>query len=150
MTTLIAQRDSFCIDTDPTRLQLDVIHTFLSERSYWAKGRTMEAVRSSIEHSLNFGVYDGSQQVGFARVITDYTTGGWICDVFILETHRGLGLGKWLVQCMVDYLDHLGLDKVILSTWDAHSLYEKYGGFTPLDPPQNTLQRLKPLKKLYG
>ena len=86
------------ISTDKTKLDIATIHAFLSKRSYWAKGRPLEIVKRSIEHSLCFGVYESERQVGFCRVTTDYVTFGWLGDVFILESHRGRGLSKWLME----------------------------------------------------
>lgn len=142
MTTIVAQRDSYCIDTDPARLQEDVIYSFISQRSYWGQGRPLETMRKAIANSLNFGVYAGADQVGYARLVTDQATFGHLCDVFILETHRGLGLGKWLVETITRSMDALGVRKLTLSTNDAHELYRRYGGFAPLDQPENTLQRI--------
>lgn len=98
-------RDNVSISTDKSRLDVGLVHEFLSECSYWAQGRPLDIAQKSIEHSLCFGMYDGDQQVGFARVVTDYATFGWLCDVFILESHRGRGLGKWMIECVVAYPD---------------------------------------------
>src|SRR4051812_15500455 len=103
------RRDEFVISTDKSQLDVPLIFDFLANRSYWAKGRTLETTLRSIENSLCFGVYHEREQVGFARVVTDYATFGWICDLFILETHRKSSLGKWLVECM---LQHPELAKV--------------------------------------
>lgn len=138
------QRDRFTIDTDPQRLQLDVIHDYLSNRSYWAKGRTLEVIEKSIENSLCFGVYDGGDQVGFARVVTDFATFGWVCDVFILESHRGLGLSKWLVETIVQHPELSGLRRLLLATRDAHELYQRYGDFHLLEHPERWMERPTP------
>src|SRR4051812_39218232 len=96
------QRGEYLISTDKARLDLEVIHDYLSKESYWAKGRSMETIRRSIENSVAFGVYKGAeQQIGFARVITDYATFAWLADVFILDSARGLGLGKWLGEVIL-------------------------------------------------
>ena len=123
--------DGFTISTDKSRLDLEAIHAFLSGRSYWARGRPLEVVRASIEHSLCFGVYDGPRQVGFARVVTDYATFAWLCDLFILEAYRGRGLGKRLVGCRVAPPD-LQRPRIMLATRDAHELYRTSGGFDGL------------------
>jgi GNAT superfamily N-acetyltransferase len=138
------QRDSFTISTDKTRLDVALIHNFLSERAYWALGRPLDVVRRSIEHSLCFGVYSGQAQVGFARVVTDYATFAWLCDVFILETHRGQGLSKWLMETIVAHPDLASLRRFVLATRDAHGLYQRYGGFVPLQAPERWLERFKP------
>ena len=96
------ERGDYTISTDKRRLDLSVIHDFL-DSSYWAAGRSVETIRRSIEHSLPFGIYKGDQQVGFARVITDYATFAWIADVFVLEAHRGQGLSKWLMDVMISH-----------------------------------------------
>jgi GNAT superfamily N-acetyltransferase len=121
-----------------------VIQAFLSQRAYWARGRALETVRRSIENSLCFGVYDGDQQVGFARVVTDYATFAWVCDVFILETHRGRGLSKWLIETVVAHPDLRGLRRLLLATRDAHELYSRYGGFGPLSAPDRWMERVDP------
>ncbi len=140
----LVQRGNFRIDTDPSILQLDVIHDFLSSRSYWARGRSLEIIEKSIDHSLCFGVYDGEKQVGFARLVSDQATFGWLCDVFILESHRGLGLGKWLVETILLHPEVSGLRRVLLATRDAHELYRAYGGFLPLEHPEKLMERPNP------
>ena len=101
MVSEMYQRGDFQISTDQDKLDIDFIHDYLCNQSYWAQGRTREAVEKSIEHSLCFGVYERKQQVGFARVVTDFVTLGWLCDVFITDSHQGYGLGKWLIECVV-------------------------------------------------
>lgn len=122
-------RDPYCISTAPERLDLDVIHGFLS-RSYWATGRSRERVERSIAHSLPFGLYQRQAQqfaqVGFARVITDYSTFAYLADVFVLEAHRGRGLGVWLVETVLA-LPELAGARWMLGTHDAHELYRKFG-----------------------
>jgi GNAT superfamily N-acetyltransferase len=142
MTSILAERDGYCIDSDPARLQPEVIFTYISQRSYWGQGRSAETMRTAMANSLNFGVYAGQRQVGYARVITDQILFAYICDVFILESERGRGLGKWLVATLTAWLDARGIHKTLLATRDAHGLYQRYGGFTPLDPSGNTLQRV--------
>src|SRR6266436_6235211 len=94
-------RAEYTISSDPCRLDVDLIHDFLSTRSYWAAGRSRERVVCSIEHSLPFGLYHPSGQVGFARVVTDFVVIAFLADVFVLEGHRGGGLGKWLVETVM-------------------------------------------------
>jgi GNAT superfamily N-acetyltransferase len=134
-------RDGFSISTDKSKLDVGVIHEYLSERSYWAQGRPLDVVQKAIEHSVCFGVYDGDRQVGFARVVTDYATFAWLCDVFILESHRGRGLGKWLIACVVDHPDLRGFKNFLLATSDAHELYRRYGGFDSLEKPEKWMRR---------
>ena len=95
------RQDDYRISTDKARLDVAFVHEYLSERAYWAIGRPLEVTQRAIENSLCFGLYAGEAQVGFARVVTDYATFGWLCDVFILETQRGQGLAKWLVETVM-------------------------------------------------
>lgn len=131
----------FLCTTDKLKLQTDLIHQFLCERSYWAKGRTMDQVMRSIEHSLCFGVYQGEQQIAFARVVTDFTVYAYILDVFVLENFRGLGLGKFLMNCIMKHPELQGLKRWMLGTEDAHGLYEQYG-FTGLKKLQNHMEKV--------
>jgi GNAT superfamily N-acetyltransferase len=136
------RRDEFTISTEKSRLDVALIHDYLSNRAYWSKGSSLETVRLSIQHSLCFGVYKDSQQVGFARVVTDYATIGWLCDVFILEDYQGKGLGKWLVACVVEHPELNSIRRIMLATRDAHQLYRTYGGFESLDGPERWMVRL--------
>jgi GNAT superfamily N-acetyltransferase len=131
------------ISTDRERLDIPMIHQYLSERSYWGKGRSLETVRQSIANSLCFGVYDDSgKQLGFARVATDYAVFGWLMDVFILEDYRGKGLGKLLIKAVTENPALKNLRRIGLGTADAHGLYEQYG-FTGLSKPQNMMELLR-------
>lgn len=135
-------RGEYTISTDKTRLDLEVIHGFL-DTSYWAAGRSVETIRRSIEHSVPFGVYIGNQQVGFARVITDYATFAWIADVFILDAHQGRGLGKWLMEAIISHPELQGFRRWVLATKDAHELYRKFG-FSELLRPERWMERHDP------
>lgn len=135
-------KDNYTISTDPTRLDFDVIHHFLTN-SYWSPGIPFETVKKAAENSLCFGVYDGEDQVGYARVVTDYTTYAYIADVFILESHQGRGLGKWLMRCVVDYPELAGLRRWMLATRDAHGLYEQVG-FQALAAPERFMEINRP------
>jgi GNAT superfamily N-acetyltransferase len=132
----------YSISTDKRKLDLKVIHGFLST-SYWAAGRSVETVRRSIENSIPFGVYKGDEQVGFARVITDYATFAWIADVFILDAHRGQGLGGWLMEVIISQPELQGFRRWVLATKDAHELYRKFG-FTELKLPERWMERHDP------
>ncbi len=134
-------KEQYSISTDKSKLDVRMIHHFLYTTAYWAVGRPMSIVRKSIENSLCFGVYEGDEQVGFARIVTDYATFGWMCDVFVLPSHRGRGLGKWLVECIVAHPEVKALRRILLSSRDAHGLYEKYGGFYPLHYPANWMEK---------
>ena len=125
------RRGQFLISTDPKRLDLHVVHNFLTN-CYWAKGIPLEVVERSISHALCFGIYDGSgAQVGFARVVSDFATVAYLGDVFVLESHRGHGLGKWMMECIMQHPALQGMRRWILVTRDAHGLYKQFG-FTPL------------------
>jgi len=118
--------EDILITTDPARLDLDVIHAFLS-RSYWAAGIGREVVERSIRHSICFGAFDGERQVGFARVISDRATYAYLADVFVLPSHRGRGIGKGLMACIASHADLQRLRLWTLFTRDAHGLYRQYG-----------------------
>ena len=133
------RRGEYVISTDKNRLDLAVVHGYLST-SYWATGVPLEIVKKSIEHSLNFGVYWGEQQVGFARIITDNTTFAYIGDVFILEEFRGRGLSKWLMEVIADHPELQGLRRWLLLTRDAHGLYEKTG-FVRSKTPERLMEK---------
>jgi GNAT superfamily N-acetyltransferase len=139
-TDLEARRGSLRISTDPVLLDLDVICGFLS-RAYWARSRPRERIEASLRHSLVFGVYDGPRQVGLARIVTDYATFAWLCDVFVDEGYRGRGIGKWLMETIVTHPDLQGLKRILLVTDDAHGLYSQYG-FTPLAHPEGWMERV--------
>ena len=142
MSIIEYKRDGYLVSTDKSKLDLFIIHQYLSERSYWAQGRSMNTVRKSIDHSLCFGVYVTDQQIGFARVVTDYATFAWLADVFILESHRGQGLSKWLVECVVTHPVLHRLKNFLLATKDAHELYRRYGGFEPLEKSERWMIRV--------
>ena len=137
------RRGEFLISTDRERLSLDVIHGFLT-KCYWAEGIPRETVSRSIEHSLCFGIYEGSgAQVGFARVVSDFTTVAYLGDVFVLESHRGLGLSKWLMECIVKHPALQNLRRWILLTRDAHGLYSQFG-FTLVKAPERYMELHRP------
>jgi GNAT superfamily N-acetyltransferase len=137
------RRGEFLISTSRELLSLDVVHGFLTN-CYWSKGVPREVVAASNEHSLCFGVYDGEgEQVGFARVITDFATIAYVGDVFVLETHRGHGLGKWLVQCITQHPALQNLRRWILTTRDAHGLYSQVG-FTAVKAPERYMELHRP------
>jgi GNAT superfamily N-acetyltransferase len=126
-------KGQYSITTDQQRLDIDAIHTFLS-RSFWAESIPEELVRKSIANSLCFGLFDGRSQVGFARVVTDRATFAYLCDVYVLESHRGRGLGKWLIETVMSHPDLQNLRRFQLVTRDAHGLYAPHGFAAPADP----------------
>jgi GNAT superfamily N-acetyltransferase len=138
MTLLEVQRDRFTISTDPARLDLDAICSFLA-RSYWASDRPRETTQRAVEHSLCFGVHEGEQQIGFARVVTDFATFAWLADVFIAEEYRGRGLGKWLVEVVLSHPELQSVPRWFLATRDAHELYGRFG-FTALAAPERRME----------
>jgi N-acetylglutamate synthase-like GNAT family acetyltransferase len=137
------RRGEFLISTSRERLNLDVIHSFLTN-CYWAKGIPREIVARSIERSLCFGIYEGSGAlVGFARVVSDFATVAYLGDVFVLESHRGRGLSKWLMQCVMQHPALANLRRWILLTRDAHGLYSQFG-FTPVSSPERHMELHRP------
>lgn len=136
------QQDEFLISTDPAKLQVDAVHAFLS-RTYWAKGVPRETVERSLQHSLCFGVYHRSDQIGLARLITDHATFGYLADVYILEEWRGRGLAKWLMRCILAHPIVTTLRSVRLATQDAHGLYRQFG-WTALAHPEHHMERRPP------
>ena len=127
-------RDQFTVTTDRGRLDRDVIHRFLAS-SYWAENIPRAIVDKAIDNSLCFGLLEENRQIGFARVITDCATFAYLADVFVLPDHRGAGLGKWLIECVVGHPELQGLRRRLLGTRDAHGLYRQFG-FTPLKHPE--------------
>jgi GNAT superfamily N-acetyltransferase len=142
MNPLEFQRDGFTISADPARLDLDAICSFLA-RSYWASDRPRETTQRAIEHSLCFGMYDGEQQVGFARVVTDFATFAWLADVFVAEAYRGRGLGKWLVEVVLSHPDVQSVPRWFLATRDALELYRRFG-FSALMAPERRMELNRP------
>jgi GNAT superfamily N-acetyltransferase len=140
------QHGDYSISTDRARLDLKLIQDFLFRHTYWAAGRSMEVVQRSIEHSLPFGIYKGTDQVGFARVVTDYATFAWIADVFVLPKHRGRGLSKWLMEVILAHPQMQGFRRWVLATKDAHGLYERFG-FIKLHRPERWMERPDPNMK---
>lgn len=135
--------NGFTISTDKTKLDIVAIHDYLSNRSYWGQGRTIEIVQKSIDHSLCFGMYDKDNHlVGFARVVTDYTVFAYLMDLFILEPYRNCGLGKMLVNHIVNDAAFKNILFWRLDTKDAHELYRKYG-FTEPAMPERMMERRK-------
>ena len=122
-------RDGYTISDDRWRIDREVVHGFLAE-SYWAAGIPRDVVERSIRHSLCFGIYHQGAQVGFARVITDHATFAYLADVFVLPAHRGRGLSKWMMECVLSHPELQGLRRFLLATRDAHGLYAQFG-FTP-------------------
>jgi len=136
------QRGELRVSDDPADLDVDVIHGFLRD-SYWAAGIPRAVVEKSLRGSLCFGVYEGRAQVGFARCVTDRATYAYLADVFVLPSHRGRGLAKWLMELIVRHPDLEGLRRWNLVTRDAHRLYAQHG-FVPPAHPERYMERLDP------
>lgn len=135
------QRDHYTISTDPARLQIDVIHDFLTNRSYWATGISRETLQKQIDHStLNFGLYDGEKQIGYAQVLTNFTSFAYLGNVFVLEEYRGQGLSKWLMATVMAHPDLQVIRRWLLATRDAHGLYKQFG-FTELANPETIMEK---------
>jgi GNAT superfamily N-acetyltransferase len=134
---------SYIISTDRTRLDAALVHRYLSGDSYWARGVPLEVVERAIQNSLCFGLYEHDRQVGFARVVTDAATFGYLADVFIVSDHRGRGLGKQLIAAVMAHPDLQGLRRFMLATRDAHGLYRHFG-FTEPRNPQVLMERHDP------
>lgn len=129
--------DGFLIDTDPARLDVERIHAWLSSDAYWALDRPIEVVRRALAGSVSFGVYapDGAQ-VGYARLVTDGATFGWLCDVYIDRSARGRGLGSALALAIVEAVEPLGMQRLMLATADAHEIYRQAGFEVHTNPEQ--------------
>jgi GNAT superfamily N-acetyltransferase len=137
-----ASRGTLLISTDPARLDVRAIHEYLT-RSYWCPAVPVEIVERSIRGSLCFGLYDDGRQIGFARAITDRATFAYLADVYVLESHRGRGLAKWLIEVVMAHPDLQGLRRFSLVTRDAQGLYARYG-FAPLAAPDRHMEIVRP------
>ena len=131
------------ISTDKSRLDIELIHRFLTEESYWAQTRTREQTETAIDHSLCFGVYEGERQIGFARVVSDQATFAYVGDVFVLDEFRGQGIGKKLMDVIIADPRLQNLRRWILATRDAHGLYEQYE-FASLRHPDRWMEKTAP------
>src|SRR5262245_17031516 len=136
------KKDNWTISTDPARQDVDAIHAFLV-RAYWSEQIPRDVVERAVRNSLCFGLFEGEAQIGLARVVTDYATFAYLCDVYVLESHRGHSLGKWLIKCVMAHPLLQGLRRFNLVTHDAHGLYAPHG-FKPLTKPENHMERHKP------
>jgi GNAT superfamily N-acetyltransferase len=141
--TFLAERAGFTVSTDRGRMDVAAIHDFLCNKSYWAQGVPLEVVKKALAHSLCFGLYADTEQIGLARVITDRATYLYLCDVYVLESKRRNGLGTWLIECVIAHPDLQGLRRMSLVTADAHGLYERFG-FTALATPERYMEKRDP------
>lgn len=146
---VVASRNGYQVDDDPARLDLEVVHGFL-RTAYWSTGLPRDVLERSIANSVVVGVYgEDGKQVGFARAVTDWATFAWIADVFVVESVRGDGLGRFVVESLLAHPSLQGLRRVMLATADAHDLYRSYG-FTDLADPSRILVRQVSAEDLYG
>ena len=136
------KQNEFIVSTDPAKLDVPAIHAFLT-RAYWSEQIPREVIERAVRHSLCFGLFEGNAQIGLARVVTDYATFAYLCDVYVLESHRGRGLGKWLIECVMTHPQLQGLRRFNLVTRDAHGLYAPHG-LRPLAKTQSHMERHKP------
>lgn len=144
---LVQRDDGYQINTDKALLNVDFVHAYIGGVSYWAKGRSRAVMEAAIANSLCFGVFapgPDRTQVGFARIVTDYAVFAYLCDLFVDPAHQGHGLGKFLVQSIVNAPELAQVRRFMLTTNDAHELYRRYGGFELLTPPENWLARINP------
>lgn len=137
------EQKGFSISNDKNLLDIPLIYNFLDQDSYWARGIPVEVLQKAIANSMCFGVYKHIDQIGFARVITDNATFAYLCDVFILNNYRGLGLSKWLIQTIVNHPELQGLRRWSLATADAHGLYKQFG-FTTITKPERFMEIFTP------
>lgn len=133
---------AYSIHTGYEAMDITAIHQYLSQESYWAKGIPFETVQLSLQHSFCIGVFNGSMQVGFARLVTDYSTFAYLADVYVLAAHRGKGLSKEMMQYLMDLDWMAGLRRIMLATLDAHGLYEQFG-FKVTETPERIMERRK-------
>jgi len=135
-------KDNLTISTDPQRLDLEAVCGFMA-RSYWAQNRTRPTIERALRNSLVFGAYEESCMVAMARIVTDYATFAWLCDVFVREEYRGRGIGKWLMESILAHPELQGLRRWLLATRDAHGLYSQYG-YTSLHNIERWMERINP------
>jgi GNAT superfamily N-acetyltransferase len=142
------KKADFVITTDKTRLQPEAIHAFLSD-AYWAKGISLQQVKQAIANSICFGLLHQDKQIGFARVITDQVSLGYLCDVYVEQAYRGQGLGKWMVETVFSNQEFKNFRRWLLATRDAHSLYTQ-AGFSVLSKPENLMELFDPDAYMNG
>ncbi|WP_407358233.1 GNAT family N-acetyltransferase [Microbacterium sp. LTA6] len=136
---------SYIFSNDTSRIDRERVHAWLSEQSYWAAGRAREVQDAAIDGSRNYGIWNTSgEQVAYARVVTDAVTFAWLCDVFVAEEARGRGIGKMLIENVIEDLQPLGLTRMLLATADAHGLYAQYGFAPAEDPNRYMIKQMRP------
>lgn len=136
------RQDEYLVSTDPRKLDAEAIHAFLTT-AYWSLDIPPAVVKKGLANSLCFGLYHMGKQVGLSRVVTDYATYAYLCDVYVLEAHRGKGLGHWMVECIMTHPELQNLRRFTLATRDAHGVYATFG-FTGLKAPERMMERHDP------
>ena len=136
-------RGEYEISDDPARVDMDVTHRFLNKEAYWSNGIPRDVAERAVGNSIVFGLYKGTQQAGFVRVVSDKATFAWVCDVFVLPEHRGQGLSVWLMECVMAHPDLQGLRRFSLVTRDAHELYRPFG-FQEIRSPEGHMEIVRP------
>ncbi len=144
MSEFLRTHGEYTVSDDRNRIDLDVVHGFLTT-SYWATGIEKSRVQRAIDHSFPFGLYHSGRMIGFARVLSDLSALAYLMDVFVIEEYRGEGLGKWIVECVLEYPAFQPVRRWMLATHDAHSLYERYG-FGPYEPASDLMMKYDPDK----
>ena len=143
MQIITEQKGDYLITTDKTKLNLKVIHNYLSNESYWSQNIPFEIVKAATENSLNFGLFFKEKQIGYARIVSDFATTAYLADVFVLKEFRGQGLSKWLMKIIMNHPDLQGLRRWILATKDAHGLYKQFG-WKPMAAPERWMEKHNP------
>ncbi|MBN9282993.1 MULTISPECIES: GNAT family N-acetyltransferase [unclassified Flavobacterium] len=143
MNIITTTKGDFTISTDKSKLDLEVIHDYLANQSYWSKNIPKERIRKSIANALCFGIYYKDKQIGYAKVVSDFSTMAYLGDVFVLEDYRGQGLSKWLMETIMSHPELTGLRRWILLTSDAHELYKKFG-WQPIASPEKWMEIHRP------
>lgn len=138
-----ASKGDFTITTDQKDFDFEMLFQYLSKESYWAEGIPMSVLKKAVSNSMSFALFFKNEQIGFARVITDYSTFGYLADVFIIHEYRGQGLSRWLMDYISAHPELQGFRRWLLATRDAHGLYAKYG-FTPLSKPERMMEITRP------
>ncbi len=139
MNNISVRKGDYLLTTDQAIFDFDKIYEFIAKQSYWAEGIPFSTLKKSVSNSLSFGLFYKESQIGFARVVTDYATFGYLADVFIVPEYRGKGLAHWLMENILSHPELQGLRRWMLATRDAHGLYEKYG-FKPLSKPDRMME----------
>lgn len=141
------RKDNYLLTTDASLFDTDTLYHFISDQSYWSRGIPRATFERSLQHSLCFGLFQDETQIGFARVVSDFATFAYLGDVFVHQNHRGRGLSKWMIDCVLSHPDLRGLRRWMLATRDAHELYKQFG-FTELKAPGKFMEKHDP--EVYG